>query len=188
MSDPTPAGEHAAEAGLWSFSLAVYGRPGVAEACLALQDRHGLDVNLLLFCCWAAAQGRGLDQTTLTAAESAVATWRNQAVRPMRALRRRLKREIEGFDAGAVEALRRRLKEAELEAERLEQMRLAGFLPAAAAEPAESGPVLAVRALRLYFRLQGVDPDDVDDRDCLALLVGTFPEANPQSLSAALTN
>ena len=56
----------------WAFSLEVYGRPGVAPACLALQDRHGLDVNLLLFCCWAASQGVTLDQRTLAAAEEAV--------------------------------------------------------------------------------------------------------------------
>jgi uncharacterized protein (TIGR02444 family) len=172
--------------GLWDFSLAVYDRPGVAAACLALQDRHGLDVNLLLFCCWASSMERALDPATLAAAEAAVSTWRNQVVRPMRALRRRLKREVEGFPAGEVEALRGRLLEAELEAERLEQGRIEGFLPAPAAT-AETGPALALRALRLYFRLQGVDPDDVDDRDCLALLTGTFPEASPQSLSAVFS-
>lgn len=172
--------------GLWPFSLAVYGRPGVAEACLSLQDRHGLDVNLLLFCCWAGSCGRALDQAGLAAAEMAVATWRNQVVRPLRALRRRMKREWAGFDSVEVEALRQRLKAAELEAERLEQSRLAALPPGR--ESDEPGPTLAVRALRLYFRLQGVDPDDVDDRDCLALLVGTFPELDPQRLGAALTN
>ncbi len=175
-----------AAGGFWDFSLAVYHRPGVADACLALQDRHGLDVNLLLFCCWAASMGRVLDRGTLGAAEAAVATWRNQVVRPMRSLRRRLKREVEGFPAGEVEALRGRLLEAELAAERLEQGRLEGFLPRPA-ETVETGPALGLRALRLYFRLQGVDPDDVDDRDCRALLAGTFPDASPQSLSAVFS-
>jgi uncharacterized protein (TIGR02444 family) len=177
--------EAAGESGFWAFSIAVYDRPGVAAACLALQERHGLDVNLLLFCCWSAAQGRQLDAKSLTAAEAAVAGWRNQVVRPMRALRRRLKREIAGFPAEAVEALRRRLLDLELEAERLEQQRLETFLPAQGG--AEDGPAQAVRALRLYFRQQGIDPDDVDDRDCLVLLTGSFPEASPQSLSAALS-
>jgi len=35
----------------WAFSLALYGKPGVAPALLGLQDRLGVDVNLLLFCC-----------------------------------------------------------------------------------------------------------------------------------------
>lgn len=178
-------GEDAGEPGFWAFSLAVYARPGVEAACLALQERHGLDVNLLLFCCWAAARGRQLDAATLAAAEAAVAGWRNQVVRPMRALRRRLKREIAGFPAEPVDALRRRLLDLELEAERLEQQRLEPFLPARGG--AEDGPAQAVRALRLYLRQQGINPDDVDDRDFLALLSGSFPEASPQSLSAALS-
>ncbi|HEX6103216.1 MAG TPA: TIGR02444 family protein, partial [Alphaproteobacteria bacterium] len=41
----------------WSFSVALYGRPGVAPACLALQDRFGCDVNLLLFAIWAGRCG-----------------------------------------------------------------------------------------------------------------------------------
>ncbi|MGE4220898.1 MAG: TIGR02444 family protein, partial [Alphaproteobacteria bacterium] len=47
------------DAALWPFSLSVYARPGVAEACLALQARRGLDVNLLLWCGWRAAVGVG---------------------------------------------------------------------------------------------------------------------------------
>ena len=55
-----PAGEAAeAAASFWAFSLEFYARPGVAEACLALQDRHGLDVNILLLCCWLGWSGRG---------------------------------------------------------------------------------------------------------------------------------
>jgi len=38
----------------WDFSLAVYRRPGVAAACLRLQDEAGVDVNLLLYFCWLA--------------------------------------------------------------------------------------------------------------------------------------
>jgi uncharacterized protein (TIGR02444 family) len=33
----------------WRFSLDLYGRPGVAPACLALQDEAGADVNLVLY-------------------------------------------------------------------------------------------------------------------------------------------
>ena len=178
--------EAASQADFWAFSLAVYDRPGVAPACLALQDRHGLDVNLLLFCCWTAANGVALDQRSLGAAAAAVAGWRNQIVRPLRSLRQRLKRGIAGFPEDDIAALRRRILEAELEAERLEQQRLAPLLPSETFS-AESGPLLGVRALRLYFRLEGVDPDDVDDRDCQALLAGAFPDASPQSLSAALS-
>jgi uncharacterized protein (TIGR02444 family) len=31
----------------WEFSLAFYAEPGVAPACLAMQDLEGVDVNLV---------------------------------------------------------------------------------------------------------------------------------------------
>ena len=61
--------------GLWDFSLALYARPGAAEACLALQERHGTDVNLLLFCCWAGSRGRGLSGAELAGLIAVVSEW-----------------------------------------------------------------------------------------------------------------
>jgi uncharacterized protein (TIGR02444 family) len=37
---------------LWRFSLAFYDRPGIAESLVALQDRDGCDVNVMLFALW----------------------------------------------------------------------------------------------------------------------------------------
>ena len=52
-------------------------------------------------------EGLGVESAGVgaAAAEAAVAGWRNQVVRPMRQLRRRLKREMEGFPPEALEAL-----------------------------------------------------------------------------------
>lgn len=46
----------------WRFSCAVYAAPGVAQACLELQDTHGADVNLLLLAAWLGA-ARGWERT-----------------------------------------------------------------------------------------------------------------------------
>src|SRR5262249_29851992 len=110
---------------LWQFSLALYARPGVPEACLALQDRHGVDVNLVLACLWAAASGRGaLDRARIAALRADSEPWQRDVVAPLRAVRRRLK-------DGPGPAFRERLKALELEAERLEQQRLGAALAAA---------------------------------------------------------
>jgi len=113
-------------AAFWRFSLAIYARPGVAPACLVLQDRHGRDVNLMLFCCWLGAGGRGrLDRAALDGADRAVAGWRQEVVEPFRAARRAIKAaalpESDGIYAKA--------KAVELEAERLLQRRLAERAP-----------------------------------------------------------
>lgn len=111
----------------WDFSLAAYGRPGVAEACLALQDRLGLDVNLLLFALWAGRCGRRLTAVELATLREASGPWHREVVVPLRGVRRRLK----GAADPAHEALRRRIKRDELEAERLEQELLHRALPLA---------------------------------------------------------
>jgi uncharacterized protein (TIGR02444 family) len=107
---------------LWRFSLALYARPGVAEALIALQDRAGCDVNLVLFGLWlGAARGHRLGPAELAAAETAIAPIARDIVGPTRQLRRRLKTD----PAADLQALRRRLLALELAAERCVQYRLA---------------------------------------------------------------
>lgn len=135
---------------LWAFSLAVYAMPGVAEACLALQDGHGADVNLLLFAAWNGACGRRLTAAHIAAAEAAAAPWRREVVQPLRAVRRALKVGRGGIAAAEATALRDRVKAAELAAERLEQRALARL--AALADAATEAPESAVPGnLRLYL-------------------------------------
>jgi uncharacterized protein (TIGR02444 family) len=45
------------EAESWAFALAIYARPGVAEACLNLQHEADVDVMLLLMAAFAARRG-----------------------------------------------------------------------------------------------------------------------------------
>ena len=40
----------------WRFSVKFYAEPGVAQACIDLQDQAGVDVNILFFLLWNAAQ------------------------------------------------------------------------------------------------------------------------------------
>ena len=70
MAQAFPSGE------FWDFSVTLYGRPGVAPACLELQERRGLDVNVLMFCLWLAQSGRGpAAREHLDGAFSAAAPW-----------------------------------------------------------------------------------------------------------------
>jgi uncharacterized protein (TIGR02444 family) len=114
---PDVAGE-----ALWRFSLALYARPGVAEALIALQDRAGCDVNLVLFAFWlGAARGHRVAPAEVAAAETAAAPIGHDIVGPVRQLRGRLKTA----PAADLQDLRRRLLALELAAERHVQYRLA---------------------------------------------------------------
>ncbi len=101
----------------WDFSLALYRQEGVAPLCLALQDQHGLDVNLLLYAAYAAVCGLSLEPADVEAVDTAVADWREGMLRPLRALRRQL-------DGGEAPAARQALLQAELALEREQQDRM----------------------------------------------------------------
>lgn len=106
----------------WDFSVTVYGRAGVAPACLRLQDQFGVDVNVLLFCCWVAAQRRiALAPTDVMDILTLTSSWKSDVVGPLRAVRRQLKETYRGYGAERQESLRSLIKKTELHAERLQQ-------------------------------------------------------------------
>jgi uncharacterized protein (TIGR02444 family) len=99
----------------WEFSLATYRSGDVAAACLLLQDSFGVDVNFLLYGAWLAHHNQRLDDQHLRELEGLVSQWREQVVRPLRALRR----QLAGYtEAAAVHA---ELKLLELRAEQQQQ-------------------------------------------------------------------
>ena len=141
----------------WRFSLRVYAEPGVAEECLAAQDSLGVDVNVLLFAAWLGAErGIALDRTRLAQVEEAVAAWSDDVIKPLRAVRRRLKQMSEIEDP-EVQALRKRVAQIELSAEQIEQAllyRLSGeFVRAAGSAATMQSNITAVIAARGANRL-----------------------------------
>jgi uncharacterized protein (TIGR02444 family) len=159
----------------WDFSLAVYGRPGVAPACLALQDRHGLDVNLLLYCGWCGSRGRALSGEEIAALDARVADWRREVVLPLRGVRRWMKTQeaAPGEEAGA---LRDEVKRLELEAERIEQDLL---FAASEGEAGAASPAAAANNMASYLAFLGVEPAITDIADLAAVLTGCFTEVPP---------
>ena len=112
---------------LWDFSVAVYARPGVTGTCLRLQNDHGLDVNLLLFCLWFARQRGSIPQGLLDRVIGHSRNWNRQIVQPLRELRIRMKGNqplADGMDCGEYRQLRERIKSTELMAEKMQQQRL----------------------------------------------------------------
>ncbi|MET0293405.1 MAG: TIGR02444 family protein [Phenylobacterium sp.] len=119
---------------LWARLLEVYDRPGVAEACLTLQDEHGQQVSLLL---WAGVL-RPDDAAVIARAAAVARDWDAAALAPLRAARRAMKVASPPIeDAGRI-LLREGVKAAELDAERLLVEALERLAPAGAADPAQA--------------------------------------------------
>src|SRR5262245_19659619 len=113
----------------WQFALAIYSRPGVADVCLMLQDRIGLDVNILLFATYATIQCSWVvTSQDIQAMDAAVQAWRTEAIIPLRVLRRRLKLPLGAIEGEYAEVLRSKVKQTELLAEQIEWAMLAQWL------------------------------------------------------------
>lgn len=136
MSDrPSPA------QAAWAFMLDFYRRQGVSEACLVLQDEAGVDVVEMLMLVYAdSALGKRLSGREIEALRAGTAGWREDAVLPLRAIRRKLKSPRQDIAESAKEQLRTEIKKAELQAERLQVDFIARWLDNAAG----GGPALEI--------------------------------------------
>ena len=109
------------ESPLWRFSLDLYALPGVSEACLALQDSCGADVNVLLFLLWLARDRRMVDSAELAGILGNTRDWQIEVVTVLRDLRRKLKEGAYGKLRDGADLLRTKIKMLELDAERMQQ-------------------------------------------------------------------
>jgi uncharacterized protein (TIGR02444 family) len=152
----------------WRFSVKFYAVPGVAPACIELQDQAKVDVNVLFFLLWNATAKRALNAAEVGEVEQSIGAWRDMTVVPIRSLRRALKSPPPVMAADAAEGFRTRIKAVELEAERLQQEALYAMTQSGRlGQPAAS----AVEAARISVSAyQGV--------------IGPFP---PEPLDAVLS-
>ena len=152
----------------WQFSLDFYQRDGVAAACLTLQDRLGLDVNILLYAAWLASQGRTASVADFEQVDLLLAPWREEVIRPLRRIRRWLKEPGPDAPAGGVREYREGIKSAELEAEKIAQdMIFASHLRMK--KPDGDGPGDIRAALSNYLKMRDVSPDNGVARDLDAI-------------------
>jgi uncharacterized protein (TIGR02444 family) len=176
--------------GLWEFSLRFYSMPDVATACLAAQDHHGADVNLLLWVLWLGLHGRALDAPTLAQAQEAIAAWCDAVILPLRRLRRHglpsalasladdaLRDEAKGTLLACV-------KGAELHSERVAQALLAALPlpPLSASTETKPNPALVGDNLRALL-----PPDALDVTNQLQSLMHSFCADHAMVPSPALS-
>ncbi len=144
---------------LWEFAVQLYGQDGVRDACLDLQDRCGLDVDLLLFAVWCAVAGPGqLDVVAFRDCIVLTAPWQDQVVRPLRAIRRSSAGAFAAIPEASSQAVASQLQAAELAAERVELELLEHWAAGRdAAGPAAEPNAAAASNLVAYVAAAGVE-------------------------------
>ena len=178
------SGEAWPASALWDYAVALYATPGVAECCLSLQDRRGVDVNLLLFACWLGAIGRDPGPERLALVRRRAESWQEGLVRPLREARRRLKVELSTAAEplrAPLTAARAGLAAAELALERGELLQIETSAASPVAGVTGYGPAHAARMLRHLVALESDDEPDLQ-----TLVAAAFPGgAGHDAVSAA---
>lgn len=163
----------------WDYSLDVYRRAGVSEALINFQDRHNLDVNIMLLCLWSGRSGRGvLTDSDFDHALRVSDSWNPDIVCGIRAVRIRLRQEIELVPTALREAVRKKLLNLEIECEHVEQLSLAAGLSENKREPGPSAQQVrdCGHSLRSYFDRKECALDRADRDGLVVILSAAFPE------------
>ncbi|MGE5538117.1 MAG: TIGR02444 family protein [Gemmatimonas sp.] len=168
----------------WDFALKVYAAPGVSQACLEVQERLGVDVNVLLFCLWVGESGRGaMTAGALSHSRDSVGAWHEGVVKKLRAVRRALKQDSFGAPNELAASFRAEIQGREIDAEHIEQLVLAGSVADMVPDgsrPADARAEDAVANVGTYLvqlnaSLMGVD------RAALATIVAAACPAMPKA-------
>ena len=175
----------------WDFSLDVYAKEGVANACLRLQDALGIDVNMLLFCCWAGHLGGGeLGLRLIADAAGAVESWHDEIVLPLRRLRRRLKDGFTGILEERSLNLRREIQAIEIDSEHIEQLFLGEILASGndAEMPEDIRAGHAAANIAGYLKVLGAEGTAGHLKEIRTLLCATFPDLEGEAVDAVMSS
>ncbi|WP_163684718.1 TIGR02444 family protein [Mycolicibacterium gadium] len=165
----------AARVTLRGFALAVHDKPGVADACVSLQDRFDADVNILLCAAYlGAVRGRSVSSDEVAAARGRIDAWHRDVVRPLRAARRLLKTGPPPAPNPQTDEVRREVAKAELDAE-LVELDVLGDWAAGFGDSSSAGTrsELARTAMEVALRSYSNAVLSEDDRNALAVIADT---------------
>jgi len=173
----------------WTYSLQVYGGEGFSAACIELQDRHGLDVNLILYCLWTGQDGGGvLGPADFDRLIAASAGWNAEVICRLRAARLAIKNGFEALPTELRDRFRKRILEIEIDGERAEQLLLAPVLdrPRDAARGADDRARDTAANLAAYLAHRGVRPSAEDADLLLTILSVACPDTDRARLAEFL--
>jgi uncharacterized protein (TIGR02444 family) len=143
----------------WDFVVKFYAKPGIAQACLELQDRLGVDVSFLLTVLFY-AKDRNIDLSVeeIASLDRSISAWRDEVIVPLRRLRRHVK--ASGLLNSSTEGFYQRIKADELLAEQIEIGTLAQQLEQVQTELSISQPKrdLMERIVKHFADSSGLHP------------------------------
>ena len=175
----------------WDFSVRTYRTSGVSEACLALQNDQGADVNMLLFCCWIGAAVGPFDDELFSRASEYSARWVENVVIPLREARTWMKHTGCTAELTPTEdcmQLREQVKSVEFAAEKMQQQVLESMVSVDRTRDERPKQIVEDVAANLMLYLEGRDIHPaIEVRKKLSVIVcAAFPDFDKKTIAKAI--
>jgi uncharacterized protein (TIGR02444 family) len=162
----------------WDYALSVYGGDGVSAACIALQDKHEIDVNYLLLSLWTGHDGR----PPLTPAEfdelfQVTESWNREIVCEIRDLRAKVSSGYGAVGEARRSAVRNAVLTLEIDCEHVELLAMAEVLGpplGKTVDPSEARAVV-LSNIKSYFNRRQVSVDAEDFVALATILASAYP-------------
>lgn len=177
----------------WDFSVRTYRTSGVPNVCLSLQDEYGIDVNMLLYCCWLAVRRGEFDSEQWEKTIEYSTAWADKLVKPLRVARTWMKHEgcmIGIVPSDACMELREKVKSVEFDAEKMQQEVLELLTSTSECKSPDEDlllPAVVSNVLR-YCCYLGLEIDGGISKKFTVVVAAAFPQLGlPQILNAFVT-
>ncbi len=155
------------------------------DACLHLQNRHDVDVPVVLFAAFVGAVLRQtLTASGVDAARGRVDAWHREVVRPLRAVRQRLKTGPAPAPNEITARLRSEVQRIEIDAELIELDELGALIPELEPIPA-SGSATECAAAAIETAVRAFTLALLDDRDLRAIDTIAGAASSPDEFAEA---
>ena len=106
---------------LWHYSLSLYAHEEVKQLCIRLQDCYGINVNIVLWCCWYASELGQFNQEFLDTILADNEPWNTQVTCQLRQARQWLRNNHQNE---LVQPFRQQLVQLEITSEAFQQEQL----------------------------------------------------------------
>lgn len=136
----------------WNFSVNFYPLSNVEQCCLELQDKHGLNVNLVLFCYWLAAEKQQLLNPEHCQSLINISQQWQDIITPLRQSRQLIKHTPMALTEMARKETRNNISKIELNMEHMHQLSLEqSWMNMKIESSNESLENISIHNIRLYL-------------------------------------
>ena len=143
---------------LWNYSTQIWTLPEVERICIDMQNDHDINVNILLYCCWAGEKNLILSDDDMQALLDTVQPWQT-IIKPLRDSRKMMQQHLIAMPANMVDQTVANMSEMELNAEHMTQLAMEKVLKLESISPApdQSNIECSLNNIKAYIdSLEGI--------------------------------